>query len=184
MTNLLDNVNNKTNESVEILKKFFADTYSDVIVGLNNNNEIIVRGTIFIVDDDVKKFPVKFHKLVGDLKWANNPASVAHTDLRSLENFPDIIEGNCLINGNKHLMTLEHGPKIVTGTFDFSECENINSLDGMPKSANAIIATNTKLKDVKALYESEIRKITLVNTPVASNKETIEEISNIFKVYY
>jgi 6-phosphofructokinase 1 len=43
---------------------------------------------------------------------------------------------------------------------------------------------NKFLQDVKALYESEIRKITLVNTPVASNKETIEEISNIFKVYY
>lgn len=183
MANLLDNLNGP-NESVEILKRFFADTYSNVIVGLNKDNDIVVRGTIFIVEDNVKKFPVKFHKLVGDLKWATNPASVAHTDLRTLENFPDIIEGNCFINGNKNLTSLEHCPKIITGTLDFSECNKITTLTGVSKSVNAIIATNTSLSDVRELFEMEAKKITVINTPVSEKKEIIEQITNILKVFY
>lgn len=183
MANLLDNIKTPA-ESVEILKKFFEDTYSNVIVGLNANNEIVVRGSIFVVDDKVKQFPVKFHKLVGDLKWANNPASVAHTDLRTLENFPDVIDGNCFINGNKNLKSLENCPKIITGTLDFSECKHITSLDGLSSSVNAIIAANTNLNDVNALFETEAKKITVVNTPIAKDKEKIDEISNILKVFY
>lgn len=170
------------NKDVETLRKFFDDTYSNVIVGVNENDDIIVKGNVLIWNDKYKGFPVKFHKLIGELHWSTNPCLTARTDLQTLENFPDIIEGSCHINGNRNLKSLKGCPKHVKGVFDCSNCGELTILDSCPKTAKILVIANTNISDIQNILDSDIGSITLYNTPVENNEEVISQIETIMTI--
>ena len=67
------------------LMNMLNDKY--VHVYRDENNNIIVDGSIIIFDKQYDEFPVKIHQINGSINWYGNISDDSHGSLKSLKNF-------------------------------------------------------------------------------------------------
>ena len=151
------------------LKSFFND--SKVKFYRDNDNNIIVKGNLYVFDDNITKIPVKFYKLIGNIYWYGQIDGFKSGNLKTLENFPDIVTGSVSIYKNKNLTSLDGCPKYIGESLYCDNCNisNIDGLKGVTIKKN-FIANNNPISDINALNDASIGEtIELIETPFAKN---------------
>lgn len=138
---------------IKTLENFLG---KNVKVYRDSYNRIIVDGDIIIYPDNTMfdYMPFQIYELNGNLEWHSEYGKQGR--LRSLMNFPTIVNGNVCVYGNPRLTSLEYAPKVITGNFECDKC-SITSLDGVSESVGKnLIASYNPIKDVKALKNIKV----------------------------
>lgn len=145
---------------VNMLNDKYVHVYRD------ENNNIIVDGSIIIFDKQYDKFPVKIHQINGSINWYGNISDDSHGSLKSLKNFPDIVNGNVYIFNNPKLTSLDGCPKEILGSLVCDHC-NISDISGIAKRINnCFIASHNPISDISVLE----------NVTIGGNIELIDTI--------
>lgn len=108
-------------ESFFVNRKNFIKTYKTD----DNKYFILGRKRIFAYD-------LNEHKLL-DFDYTVHGNFCPNFTVSTLHGGPKIVEGHCIIHGNKYLKSLKGGPKIVGGDFDCNRSENLLSMEGSPE---------------------------------------------------
>lgn len=91
---------------------------------LNPDNSVVLLGSLSITESNIEKIPFKIDKALDNLY-----ASTA--GLKTLENFPEFVNGNLHISYN-NLTTLEHCPEQINGSFSISG-NPLKNFEHLPK---------------------------------------------------
>lgn len=127
----------------------------------DDENRIVIDGDVnidFIYNNSHKYFPIKIHKVNGDITWSRN--------LYSLHNFPDIVNGNVNISRNPYLYSLDGCPKVITGRLQANNC-GIDDISGIATEiGTGLNLANNPLENIEALYNVKFncKYILLMNT--------------------
>lgn len=167
------------NDKIDILRTFIHNSNVKIYYEYNTEN-IIVEGDIVIFNNEniYSYFPVKIHKVIGNIYWAGDmdQIGIAGT-LKSLINFPDIVTGDVYICKNPSLKSLEGCPKEIGGNLQFDYC-NVSDISGITEviGKNCIMNYNP-ITDLSPMVNVQISGIvSIVGTPAAKNDKEISYI--------
>ena len=107
---------------------------------INKDGSIDVHQSVYIIGD-YTKIPIKFNIVNGNFDCSDN-------NLKTLENAPNEVYGNVILNGNQ-LTNLIGCPSIITGDL-YVLMNDLRSLEGAPeKCEDFVISNNVNLKSLK-----------------------------------
>ena len=155
-------------KEIKILKNFFNN--DKLKIYRDYNNEIIIEGDILIYETEYSEIPVKFHKLIGSLRWHGDTNGFHSGSLKTLKNFPDIVTGDVLIYKNKKLTSLKGCPKRIEGTLQCNDCNISDISDVSEYIGGFFIASNNPISDISVLHEIYVgSNINLINTKITED---------------
>lgn len=158
------------------LKNFLGESVS---IYRDADKNIIVDGDIHVLPDNntFDHMPVKIHKLNGDLLWHSE--NCAKNNLRSLVNFPDIVNGNVRIFGNPKLKSLKYCPIEINGNFECDRC-SITSFDGISQKIDGnLIASFNPIVSTEALESLSISGcISVIDTSILNPRSSVRTGNN------
>lgn len=158
------------------LKNFLGES---VKVYRDTDNNIIVNGDIHVSPDDrtFDHMPVKIHKLNGDILWHSE--NCVKNNLKSLINFPDIVNGSVRIFGNPMLKSLKYCPIEINGNFECDRC-SITSFDGISqKITGNLIASFNPIVNTAALESLDIKGcISIIDTSILNPNMSVKTSNN------
>lgn len=159
------------------LKNMLHD--NNIIIDVDENNNIIITGDIYIISSEYNMFPEKIYKVNGSITWKGFIDGFKYGSLSTLKNFPDIVTGNVNISKNKNLESLDYCPKNIGGQL-CCECCNINSLSGLNNvsiGSHLFLSYNPITSIDKNMKLSVNGNIEFIGTNI--NKSDIQDIVNI-----
>jgi hypothetical protein len=146
----------------------------------DDDNRIIIEGNIFIYNTEYTKFPVKIHKLIGDLYWHGDTDGFKKSSLSTLKNFPDIVEGSVYIQKNPKLTSLKYAPVNISGTLQCNLCNITDISDSLKFVGKSLILSNNPLTDIKPLENIYVgSNINLINCKINTENITTKNDSSI-----
>lgn len=169
---------------INILKNMLR--MSNVDIHTDGNNNIIIDGNVIIYDDTYDKFPVKIHKVNGNISWKGFVDGTKPGSLSSLENFPDIVNGSVFIDKNPMLISLKGAPKEITGTFT---CHHgrLNDISDLPKKiGNNLDISNNPIDDISVLEKVFVGgniNISGTNYSKNNNSDNIKTLNDSSIIY-
>jgi hypothetical protein len=117
------------------LDKTQIDWLKDCVTGswtLTPEGKIDVVGTVNCSSQKIRKFPVKFGKIIGKGNF-----TAEWSEIETLEGAPDFLMSYFSVNGCNLLKTLEHCP-LQTSKIYFSGCRNLESLIDLPVNSDSL----------------------------------------------
>ena len=162
----------KLDKDIKVLQ-YFITNGKDKKIYRDNDNNIIIEGDILIYNNEYNKFPVKVHKVIGNIYWHGFINGFEPGSLESLENFPDIVTGSVFIFKNPKLKTLKGCPKYIGGSLQCDNC-NISDISDISKHiGDNLILSNNPITDLSILENIHVGN--LINIV----KTNITDISSI-----
>lgn len=151
------------NDGLQWLQENFVG--HDLKFSYENKHGYIIEGSCRLKDKNVTEIPYKIYKVIGDFDCGGKPNN--SNNIKTLKNFPDIVEGNFYVNFNVYLHSLENGPKEVTGSYFCNNCK-LENLDYVAeKIGRNLKAFSNPIENADALKNSTIGGfIDLEYTPV------------------
>lgn len=135
-----------TKEQIDWLKECVTGTWT------LENGVVDVVGKVNCSIQTIKKFPVKFGKVIGsfEAEW---------TMIETLEGAPQYVEGYFSVNGCPHLKSLESCPQRTKKIY-FSGCRSLEKVGDLPETCEGAVFDNQNSLD-KGLLElmNEQRKL-------------------------
>lgn len=137
-------------KDIKVLQRFITNGKSLKIYRDENNN-IIIDGDILIFETEYTKFPVKIHKVNGNISWHGLMNGFKFGNLESLENFPEIVTGSVYIQKNPKIKSLKGCPKYIGQSLQCDHCNISDITDISEYIGQNLILANNPIKDVSIL---------------------------------
>jgi hypothetical protein len=104
-----------------------------------------VEGGYTVTDLTNLKSLVGMPKIITTTNRRGRGITIHKCGIETLEGAPEIVEGNFDISQNQHLRSLKGSPeKITDGRYDFHDCPNVESLEGITLEVHSYSCQNTK----------------------------------------
>lgn len=128
----------------------------------------IIEGNCKLKNRDITEIPYKIYKVIGDFDCGGLPNKPNY--IKTLNNFPDIVNGNFYVSFNEKLTSLEGGPCEVDGTYFCNNCKLYN-LDGVASNIGRNLkAFSNPIHEVSVLKNVHVGGyVDLDFTPVYDN---------------
>lgn len=148
-----------TMSPLEHFKDICDGNDADLVIEERKDGSINVFSDVYIIRQPIKTLPIKINKVEGDFvaKWNN---------IETLENFPNLVDGDFVISNNPQLRSLEGGPTVVKGKYNVSNCKRLRTLKGIANTIEGdLYVIDTVGKEALDFYElrwtlfSEIQSI-------------------------
>ncbi len=116
--------------SVHFIEKFLLE-YGILKYTIHPNGHVDVFQNVDISNTYLRCLPVVFNTIYGNFKCTGN------IFIRSFQNFPKRVEGNCLCFHNK-ISSFKNSPRVITGDFNCSH-NNFRVFQGFPEEVGGHI---------------------------------------------
>jgi hypothetical protein len=155
----------------------------NVSVEVDANNIIVKGNNCYIDDDTLERLPYKIYKVEGNFSVCGDPTVPRTMNLRSLENFPEIVTGNFNIKLNPNLTSLVGGPTEVGGYYNCAHC-GLTTLNGIASNIGYYIAAyKNPLENIDILEKTNFTNIDLEFCDEVRGTETYKYLYESGRLY-